>query len=159
MNKALLLIGGNIGDRSLELRMARERIASTAGRIDNISSIYETAPWGNPDQPYFYNQAILLSTSLGPDRLMKMLLEIEQSAGRTRTVKNGPRTIDIDILLFNNEQIKKAGLTIPHPELANRRFALAPAREIAPGWIHPGLKQSMEELWKACSDPLPVKKI
>jgi len=159
MNTAHLLIGGNEGNRKLELRQALANIEKSCGRILQQSSVYETAPWGNHDQPNFLNLAISLQTNLKPRELMQEILRIEESMGRKRLEKYGPRTIDIDILFFNECIIDEPGLRIPHPEIPNRRFALVPLDEIASGLIHPLFHKSIHELLSECSDELDVKKI
>ncbi|HEY4060874.1 MAG TPA: 2-amino-4-hydroxy-6-hydroxymethyldihydropteridine diphosphokinase [Puia sp.] len=159
MNISYLLIGGNEGDRSDHLRLAREHIAGVAGTLLRSSSLYETAPWGKPGQPDFLNQALELETALEAPVLMKRLLEIEEKMGRRRLEKYGSRIIDIDILFFNDAIIQEPGLVVPHPEIANRRFVLAPMDEIASFYRHPVLGLSVRELLAACKDPLDVKKI
>jgi 2-amino-4-hydroxy-6-hydroxymethyldihydropteridine diphosphokinase len=159
MNISYLLIGGNEGDRPAHLAEARERIASEAGRILLSSSIYETAPWGEPEQPYFLNQALELATELEAPALIGRLLGIEEKMGRIRQKKYGSRPIDIDILFFNDAIIKAPGLVVPHPEIPNRRFVLAPMEEIAPFYRHPVLDRSVRELLADCKDPLEVKKL
>ena len=129
-----------------------------AGPIRKTSSLYETAPWGNPDQGWFLNQALQLETGCDAAPLMKILLDIEEKMGRKRLEKYGPRPIDIDILFFNDASLHVPGLIIPHPEIANRRFVLVPLQEIAPFYIHPMLGLSVQELLKACTDPLEVKR-
>src|SRR6476469_3581694 len=102
MNTAYLLTGGNLGNREEHLLRARDLIAANCGDIQACSAIYETAAWGNTDQPSFYNQALQLSTSLEPEALMQALLNIEAMMGRTRMEKMGPRIIDLDILLIDD---------------------------------------------------------
>jgi 2-amino-4-hydroxy-6-hydroxymethyldihydropteridine diphosphokinase len=157
MNISYLLIGGNEGDREGRLAEARAHITATAGPIRKTSSLYETAPWGHPDQGWFLNQALLLETGFDAARLMKTLLDIEEKMGRRRLEKYGPRLIDIDILFFNDAILREPGLIIPHPEIPNRRFVLVPLQEIAPFYIHPVLGLSVQELLHACTDPLEVK--
>ena len=158
MNKVYLLTGGNVGNRQQYLQESADLIETACGTITASSAIYETAPWGKTDQTAFLNQALQLATTLAPDELMKKLLAIEQMAGRKRTEKYGPRTIDIDILLFNNEMVHTPFLIIPHPQMANRRFVLEPLNEIAATYVHPVLKKTIAQLLQACPDPLPVKK-
>ena len=159
MNISYLLIGGNEGDRTGNMAIARERIGSVAGAIRRRSSLYETAAWGKTDQPDFLNQALLLETGLDAAILLATLLGIEEEMGRKRSEKYGSRIIDIDILFFNDAIITQPGLVIPHPEIQNRRFALAPLEEIAPAYIHPLLGVSVRELLINCTDPLVVKKL
>ncbi len=159
MNKAYLLIGGNEGDRFLHMQQARANIEHICGVIEQVSSVYLTAPWGKTDQADFLNQALLISTSLGPEDLLLANLSIEKKMGRIRTVKNAPRTMDIDILFYNREIISTSDLIIPHPRIPERRFVLEPLNEIAAGFIHPVSGKTVQELLRECTDPLPVKKI
>jgi len=159
MNKAYLLTGGNLGDRESTLRTAREQIEAQCGVIRAASSLYETAAWGNNDQPAFLNQALELETGLSPRQLLRRVLKIEKQMGRVREEKYGPRIIDIDILLFNDEIHRYPLLKLPHPELPNRRFALTPLAEIAPELIHPVLHQTIAAMLASCQDTLPVKKM
>ncbi len=159
MNKAYLLIGGNMGNRRKQLEKAVKRIEKACGTIALQSHFYETAAWGKTDQPAFYNQALVIDTALPAFELLDAILHIENSMGRYRVEKFGPRIIDIDILLFNNELIHDPRLEVPHPQLANRRFALEPLDEIAPGVIHPVLKKTIHRLLKECTDPLAVRKL
>lgn len=158
MNEAYLLTGGNIGDRLAYLQKACNKIEKEAGVILKKSGVYETAAWGLTEQNSFLNQVLLVSTSLQAEELLKTLLHIELELGRKRTEKMGPRTLDIDILFYNNEIISSPGLTVPHPQIANRRFVLAPLIEIAPGFVHPGLQKTVAELLEICPDKLEVKK-
>jgi 2-amino-4-hydroxy-6-hydroxymethyldihydropteridine diphosphokinase len=159
MNIAYLLIGGNQGDRSAYLQETIRRIETRDGRIVRQSSVYETAAWGKMDQAAFLNQALILETTLDAPTLMQRLLATEEQLGRVRAERYGARTIDIDMLFFNGEVIEVPGLTIPHPEVARRRFALAPMDEIAPDYIHPVLRMTIHELLEQCPDKLEVKKI
>ncbi|HXB28446.1 MAG TPA: 2-amino-4-hydroxy-6-hydroxymethyldihydropteridine diphosphokinase [Puia sp.] len=159
MNKAYLLTGGNEGDRFLHMQQARTNIELICGQLLLVSSIYETAPWGKTDQPDFLNQVLLINTKFSPEELLKSILFIEEKGGRKRTVKNAPRTIDIDILFYNDLILEKPGLTIPHPRIAIRRFVLEPLNEISPEFIHPVIGKTIRELLLECKDELGVKKI
>lgn len=158
MNTAYLLIGGNVGDRAANLQTALRRIAENCGTITSTSSLYETAAWGNTDQPSFYNQAVVVTTPLSPEGLMDQLLDIELEMGRIRTQKYGPRTIDLDILMIDDLVLNTEKLTIPHPQMQNRRFALLPLAEVAPALTHPLFDQSIEDLLQNCTDTLDVQK-
>lgn len=158
MNTAYLLTGGNLGERVHNLAMARELVEAQTGNIIAASSLYETAAWGNTDQPAFLNQAIMIESPLNARQLIRRILKIEKKMGRVREEKYGPRLIDIDILLFNNEKHNYQFLKLPHPEMQNRRFALLPLAEIAPEIIHPVLKKTITELLQECKDELEVKK-
>lgn len=158
MNKAYLLLGGNTGDRLHYLETARKRLETGCGRMLKLSSLYETAAWGKEDQPSFLNQVICIETKLSATELLEAALQIEATMGRTREEKYAPRTIDIDILFFNNGIIDLPGLVVPHPHIQNRRFVLEPMVELSPNKIHPVLHQSMKELLKICPDKLEVKR-
>ena len=159
MNKAYLLIGGNLGNREINFAKVKGYIEQLCGPVIQSSSLYETAAWGKTDQPSFLNQALEIETELDAGHLIDRALEIERLMGRERKEKYGPRIIDIDILLFNNEQYDLPFLKIPHPEMQNRRFALTPLAEIAGDLQHPVLKKSIGHLLKECPDKLEVKKL
>jgi len=159
MNHAWLLTGGNLGNREQNLAKARELINMNCGSIIKSSSLYETAAWGKTDQPAFLNQALEIQTSLTARQLMQCILEAEKMMGRIRKEKYGPRIIDIDILLYNNEKHNYSFLKLPHPEMHNRRFALLPLAEIAPDIVHPVFDKTITELLNESEDKLEVKKI
>ena len=159
MNRAYLLTGSNMGERLEHLAHAKELIAAQCGSIIVTSSIYETAAWGKTDQPAFLNQALALDTLLTARQLIRRVLKIENQIGRIREEKYGPRTIDIDILLFNDDIHNYKLLKLPHPEMQNRRFALLPLSEIAAENIHPVFQKTISTLLKECKDELPVKRI
>jgi 2-amino-4-hydroxy-6-hydroxymethyldihydropteridine diphosphokinase len=156
MRKAYLLIGSNIGNRRQNLIDAIIHIENYAGKILRQSSVYNTAPWGNPNQQSFYNQAVLIDTHLEPQMLMHELHSIERLMGRKRVEdeQNAPRLIDIDILFYNNDSLQTQQLTIPHPRLHERNFALQPMLELAPGHMHPLFGKNIEQLAKTCTDQL-----
>ena len=158
MSTAHLLIGGNLGDRKTNLLMAISLINEQCGSLTRSSSVYETEAWGKTDQPSFLNQALEISTSLNARQLMRKILKIEKEMGRVREEKLGPRIIDVDILLFENEIHDLRFLKIPHPELQNRRFVLVPLAEIDPTLQHPVFKKTIAELLEECPDLLNVKK-
>ena len=159
MSRAHLLIGSNIGARKENLLTAISLINEQCGHLTRSSSMYETEAWGKTDQPSFLNQALEISTSLNARQLMRKILTIEKEMGRIRKVKLGPRIIDIDILLYENEIHDLRFLKIPHPEMQNRRFVLVPLAEISSTMQHPVLKKTIAELLEECPDNLEVKKI
>lgn len=159
MNLAYILTGGNLGNRRENLHQAAKAIEQSGGSVTKVSSLYETEAWGLKEQDPFLNQALELNTPLGAKELLDALLSIEQALGRVRDVRYGPRTIDIDILFFNHEIIHQPGLTIPHPQLHLRRFALEALCEIAPDYIHPQLHKSVQQLLTECPDTLEVHKL
>ena len=159
MNKAYLLTGGNLGNRLDNLYKASDYIEQYCGKIVRRSSVYETAAWGLKEQPDFYNQALQLETLLSAHKLIEQLLFIENKMGRKREIKMGPRTIDIDILFFNNDIINEPKLIIPHPRMQDRRFVLMPLAEIASVFIHPVIHKTVAQLLKECTDELNVYKI
>ena len=135
MTRAYVGLGANLGDRERTIREAAERIG--AGRL---SEIRETEPWGYADQPPFLNAAAEVDTELDARKLLDLLLEVERGLGRERGTgpRYGPRAIDLDLLLFGSEVIDEPGLTVPHPRLHERRFALEPLAELDPGLVVPG---------------------
>src|SRR6516162_7169087 len=145
LHLAYLSLGSNVGDRKKNLSTAIDRLGAV-GRVESISSFYETEPVEVTDQPWFLNCAVALETSATPEHLMKDLLAIEQEMGRKRIQEKGPRTIDIDILLFGDQVMNGPDLTIPHPAMHQRRFVLEPLAEIAPEAMHPLLRKTVQEL-------------
>jgi len=159
MNTAYLLLGSNTGDSRLMLNHAAQYIWTAIGRIKNASSVYRTAAWGNHDQPDFLNRVLVAETNFTAEQTLGLILLCEKHMGRTRTFKNAPRIIDIDILFFNDEIIDTSELTVPHPEIQNRRFVLEPVSEIAPQLIHPVFHKTILQMLGECADPLNVQKI
>ena len=158
MNKIYLLLGSNQQNPQKQLLLAQKLIAKKIGPIKRKSAIYQTAAWGNTNQPDFLNQVIIVETKLPAQQTMQIILQIEKKMGRLRTVKNAPRIIDIDILFFNKEIINEKKLTVPHPQLQNRRFVLVPLNELSPNLKHPVIKKTIHQLFIHCPDKLNVKK-
>lgn len=146
MNLIYLSLGSNLGDREKNLETALSELENEGVLILKKSSIYETAPWGYEKQPEFLNIAMEGLTLLGPYDLLKLIKEIESKMGRKKTIKYGPRVIDIDIIFYNNIILKSKVLTIPHPLMHKREFVLKPLCEIVPDFIHPELKLSVKEM-------------
>jgi len=155
---AYLGIGSNIDDPMWQVMKALREIDELPGtRLQRCSSLYETDPVGFIDQPRFVNAVASVSTTLAPRALLDALLDIELRHGRMRMMKNGPRTLDLDILLYGDRRIDDAGLTIPHPHLHERAFVLEPLLEIAPDCEVPGLGRA--EALRALVQGQGVKKI
>ncbi len=150
-------LGTNLGDRLTNLERAKALVRDRMGTILLQSSVYQTEPWGLKDQPEFYNQVLLLETALSPETILSLILQIEKEMGRIRHLKWDRRLIDIDILFYDREVLHLDQLTIPHPLLENRNFVLAPLSEIAPGFLHPVLGKTVQELALASIDPLKAE--
>lgn len=155
---AYLSLGSNLGDRQAQLREAIARLAAV-GRVLKVSPFYETEPVEFTEQPWFLNCAAELETALPHEEFMRELLRIESEMGRRRAQKKGPRSIDIDILLFGDEVVSSPDLTIPHPAMHQRRFVLEPLAEIAPDAQHPVLNKTIQELLNALPEGQAVRKI
>jgi len=156
---AYLLLGSNLGDRAARLAQARADLAATTGRVMAASALYETAAWGVEDQPAFLNQVLAIETELDGPTLLAACQAAEQQQGRERRVRWGARTLDVDILLFGQEIIATPNLTVPHPALPARRFALVPLVELTPQLVHPQLHRTITELLAACPDELAVTRV
>ncbi|HUQ89394.1 MAG TPA: 2-amino-4-hydroxy-6-hydroxymethyldihydropteridine diphosphokinase [Vicinamibacterales bacterium] len=154
--KVAIALGSNLGDREAHLAFG---LSALPGFITNLiqSSWYDTPPVGvSPDQPRYLNGVVVGETSLSARELLDRLLQIEAAAGRTRPSARAPRTLDLDLILFGDQVIDEAGLSVPHPRFRERLFVLEPLAEIAPGWIDPETGQTISALLeqaRAQSDP------
>ncbi len=160
-SRVCLCLGSNLGDRERLLSGARREITERIGKLNGISSVYETRPWGFEAGPWFLNQVVFVDTFLSPEAVLEEILRIEKQHGRERHVQAGyqSRTLDIDILYYDKLVMMTEALTIPHPLLHLRRFVLEPLAEIDPAYIHPVLGFSNRELLTACHDDFDVTHI
>jgi 2-amino-4-hydroxy-6-hydroxymethyldihydropteridine diphosphokinase len=159
---AFLLLGSNQGNRLDMLRDARTLLAAQAGAVVGQSDCYESEPWGFEAATWFINQTVQIETLLTPVQLLHTIQDIEQQLGRVRTDPPGAytsRPIDIDILFYDNVVVHTPALTIPHPLLHRRRFALLPLCDIAPGYVHPLLRKTTADLLQQCDDRCTARKM
>lgn len=159
MNPVFLLLGGNLGNRFAHMFSAISMIDGQIGRIRSSSSFYLTEPWGVKNQPWFLNFVLEIETAMTAHALLDSLKGIEDRLGRIPAEKWGPRILDVDILLYNNQVVDVPGLAIPHKHLHERRFVLEPLNEVAPELIHPLLDQKVSDLLSLCSDQSLVYKL
>ena len=143
---AYIGLGSNLGDRKAFLERAIRRL-----RPLRVSRIVETEPWGRTDQPRYLNAVAEVSTDLEPGALLEELLSVERDLGRVRGERWGPRTIDLDLLLFGDREVRSEALTVPHPFLARRRFVLEGLAELCPDRAVPGLGRTVRELLEVCA--------
>lgn len=160
MATVYLCLGSNLGDRIKQFQSAQIEIGKNIGKILIKSSVYDTEPWGLSVDESFLNQVLIVESTLEPEMLLDECLEIEKKHGRVRdSLVYESRTLDIDLLFYDNEIINSNKLTLPHPQIANRKFVLEPLCEISPEFIHPLLKRSLSELLYSCQDEMKVKKL
>ncbi|MDA3929805.1 MAG: 2-amino-4-hydroxy-6-hydroxymethyldihydropteridine diphosphokinase [Prolixibacteraceae bacterium] len=161
MKKAFLSLGTNLGDKEKNLSRAIRYINVGIGQMIDLSGLYETEPWGFESNEKFLNMVIEIVTDLTPLEMIDKCLEIENKLGRIRKVFKGysSRTIDIDILFYDDIVLSEANLILPHPHIQNRRFILEPLCEIAPDFIHPVLNKTLKELLIECTDICIVKQL
>ena len=157
--RVYLCLGSNLGDRRAHLARALERMQAEGIRVRRVSAIYQTRPVDYTAQPWFLNCVAEVETEYMPRLLLRRLQRIEKQLGRRRGVRRGPRTIDIDILLYGNQVMQTSELTIPHPRLAQRRFVLEPLRELAAGLPHPVSHHTVAELLAAVEDRSWVRRV
>ena len=151
MHQVVLLIGGNLGDREQLITQARGLLPEI-GTIAEVSSIYETQAWGKASKGNYLNQAIIIKTHKSPGDILKLTKKIENKLGRTRNERWGNRTMDIDLIYFDDLIYQDENLIIPHPLMAERKFVLIPLVEIMPDYVHPVFHISNQELLRGCTD-------
>jgi 2-amino-4-hydroxy-6-hydroxymethyldihydropteridine diphosphokinase len=159
MAKLVLLLGSNMGSKKENLQKAVKEISAMIDKVIKQSHIYHTEAWGNEEQDPFLNLCVVIETAKTPEEVMRRILMIEKKLGRVRTAKQyEPRVIDIDILFYDDLVTNSHQLTIPHEQIAARKFTLTPLAELMPEFIHPVLKKSILELWNECTDTLACKR-
>ncbi|WP_107822504.1 2-amino-4-hydroxy-6-hydroxymethyldihydropteridine diphosphokinase [Mangrovibacterium marinum] len=160
MAKLFLLLGGNLGDKEQIFSKARHRLQEELGAIIEVSSIYETEPWGFDCEDLFWNQVLVIETKLLPVEVLKFTKAIELELGRIRkAARYSSRLIDIDLLFYDDLVFHEPDLELPHPRMIDRRFVLEPLAEVAADFVHPVFKQSIIGLLEDCSDSLAVKRL
>jgi 2-amino-4-hydroxy-6-hydroxymethyldihydropteridine diphosphokinase len=156
LHTAYFGLGTNLGDRRANLLDARRRLSPRA-TVTGASSMYETEPWGIEDQPMFLNQVLVGQTALSPEALLTLAKDIERQMGRQNTLRNGPRLIDIDVLMVDQLQLTGERLTLPHPRLTDRAFVMIPLAELAPEVRIPGTQTTAAEWAKRLEGTWGVK--
>jgi 2-amino-4-hydroxy-6-hydroxymethyldihydropteridine diphosphokinase len=146
MNKVYIAFGSNIGDRYKAVENALSMLEKRGLKVTKKSKIYGKEPYGYTEQPIFINGAVEIETELSCREVLKTLLSIEKELGRVREIRWGPRTIDLDILFFNNEVYDEEDLKVPHPDMQNRFFVLEPLNDICPDYVHPILNKKVSEM-------------
>ena len=153
-------LGSNLGDRKTYLRRAFAALfANPLLTVSKVSSLYETEAWGETEQPAFLNAVAQIETQTDAFGLLRILQEIEADLGRMRSAHWGPRVIDLDILLFGHEVIAEETLRVPHPELARRKFVLAPLLEVNPEAFHPVLGKEIRRIWDEAGAEVKSQKV
>ncbi len=159
MTRVYFLLGGNIGNREELLSEAIRKMTNQLGKYIQSSSLYETEPWGFTHEQNFLNQVVIFDSELAALDILDKTQAIEKELGRVRkTTQYCERTIDIDILFYGDEQIENERLSVPHPRIQERSFALYPLKELIPEFIHPILKKSIKQLRNECTDELEINK-
>jgi 2-amino-4-hydroxy-6-hydroxymethyldihydropteridine diphosphokinase len=157
MKTVYLGLGSNLGDRAVHLEQAIRALAAAGVHVKQRSSFYATEPVGFAPQNWFLNCVVEAATELMPRQLLRAVQQAERDLGRRRLVHDGPRTVDIDILLYGSNVIRMPDLDVPHPRMAERRFVLIPLRELAPGLRHPTLGRTIGELLAETPDRSQVR--
>jgi 2-amino-4-hydroxy-6-hydroxymethyldihydropteridine diphosphokinase len=152
-------LGSNVGDRRAHLARGLDALGRSGFAVDVVSSLYLTEPVDAPPQEWFVNAVAAGHTSLAPERLLRVCMEVEQAEGRERVVHHGPRTLDLDILIYGGELRDDPELTLPHPHLHERRFVLTPLCELAPDLVHPRLGATVRALLDLCPDDSRVVRV
>ena len=157
MHIAFIALGGNLDDPESKVRQGIAALAELPqAQLVAASSLYRSAAHGHADQPDYINAVAQLSTDLAPQALLAALLAIEQRFGRERTFRNAPRTLDLDLLLYDEQCINEPGLAVPHPRMHQRAFVLAPLLQIAPACVIPGIGPAADWLAR-CTDQALVR--
>jgi len=160
MAKLFLLLGGNLGDKAAIFATARNRLQEELGTITEVSSVFETEPWGFDSDDMFWNQVVVIETGLTPTQVLVQTKAIELELGRIRkAARYTSRLIDIDLLFYDDLVFHEADLELPHPRMIDRRFVLEPLAEVAGEFVHPVFKLSIYTLLEECSDQLTVKRL
>jgi len=154
-------LGSNLGGRLQKLREATEKLAYCGFIVEEKSNVFETEPWGFEDQPSFLNACVKakIDENLSPVKILEMIKKIEYDMGRKKNFRNGPRVIDIDLLLIDSIVYENKSLCVPHKEIFNRAFVLYPLLEIFPHWVHPVTGESVSEAASKYSCPVRVVKL
>jgi 2-amino-4-hydroxy-6-hydroxymethyldihydropteridine diphosphokinase len=158
MTTVYLALGSNLGNREEHLRAGIRGLTTRGVDIIRCASVYSTEPREVQDQPWFLNTVVEANTQLFAHELLRACLEIEEENHRKRNIAKGPRTLDIDIIFYGNQIIRKPGLTIPHPAFFSRRFVLVPLAEIAPNFVDPLSHKSIHQLLEECGDQAEIQK-
>lgn len=157
--RCFLGLGANLGDKEASLKTAISFLEREKGiRVRRVAPFYRTAPWGYTDQDWFINTVVEIKTSLSPERLLNVLLAIEEKMGRVRGVRWGPRVIDLDLLLYGNAVLNEPNLIVPHPRMAARAFVLAPLAGLNPDLVIPD-QGRVADLYKKVREEQDVKKL
>lgn len=159
LHQAIIMLGGNVGDTICIFESAKRWLHRSSCRVTSQSMYYRSKPWAFEHQRDFINQLLVLETEMKVEGFHELCKSIEKKHGKMKLFVNGPRSLDIDILFFDDLILQTEPLTIPHPRLHLRLFNLVPLKEAVPDWVHPELKQTVSELCANCTDITPLKSI